>query len=405
MTQPLTNIQILVADDQTDVAKTLCMPLRRAKARLTFVGDGQAALDALAAQPFDLILIDMKMPPEEWGGLWLLRQLHAEGSRIPTLVLSGEGAKQQVKLAMRLGATDWIDKDDADQELLDRVTTVLASHHEQTLTIASEQLPTPIASRLARYIRTTDPEKQLTEGLHALESVLRFAAVVGLSSTPPFALPGITIEKLAAPAMGTWFNVCTALADGPDASSNFRRLFACVAPDSAARQHLQGFIPIRNGIFHDSADPHPEDLARLDAYLRRISHRMISCGAGDLAVAKSMTYDGEKYAVELLSLRGTGKPSPDALLTSTPVVSGTVLLVAKDVEPIPLSPLMATAMAEPPGSVQCLQFNGFVRGKGELGPTSALKFARTNVTEEHSSASHPSLTWPAVAAWTSHPRE
>ncbi|MFJ9606406.1 response regulator [Kitasatospora sp. NPDC101176] len=403
MTHPLADIQILVADDQADVAKTLCIPLRRAKARLTFVGDGQAALNALAAQPFDLILIDMKMPPEEWGGLWLLRQLHAQGARIPTLVLSGEGAKQQVKQALRLGATDWIDKDDADQELLDRVTTVLASHHEQSLITASEQFPTPIASRLARYIRTTDPEKRLTEGLHALESVLRFAAVVGLSSTPPFALPGITIDKLSAPAMGTWFNVCTALADGPGASSSFRRLFSCVAPDSAARQHVQNFIPIRNGIFHDSADPRPEDLMRLDAHLRRIAHRMISCGVGELAVARSMTYDGEMYVVEVLNLRGTGKPSPDSILISTPIVSGTVMLVDKDVEPILLSPLMTTATAEPSGTGQCLQFNGFVRGKGKSGPTSTLKFARTNVTDEHDSASHPSLTWPAVAAWTGHP--
>lgn len=300
---------------------------------------------------------------------------------------------------MRLGATDWIDKDDADQELLDRVSTILADYHEQSLATASDQLPTPVASRLARYIRTTDPDKQLTEGLHALESLLRFAAAVGLCSTPPFALPGITIDKLAAPAMGTWFNVCTALAGDPGASTSFRRLFACVAPDSTARQLVQAFIPIRNGIFHDSADPRREDLARLDAHLRRAAHRMISCGAGDLAVARSMTYDGEKYAVEVLILRGTGKPSPATILTSAPVVSGTVLLIGKDVEPILLSPLLVAAIPEASGSFHCLQFNGFMRGKGELGPASALKFARTNVVEEYGTGPHPSLTWPAVSVW------
>ncbi|WP_405430645.1 response regulator [Streptomyces anulatus] len=402
MTHPLADIQILVADDQADVARTLCNPLRRAKARLTFVEDGQAARDALAAQPFDLVVIDMKMPPEEWGGLWLLKQLHAEGSRIPTLVLSGEGATQQIIQAMRLGATDWIFKDVADQELLDRATTILADRHKQSLTTASEQLPTPIASRLARYIRTTDSEKQLTEGLHALESLLRFAAVVGLSSTPPFVLPGITLDKLAAPAMGTWFNVCTALAGGPSASSAFRRLLSCIAPDSGARQTVQNFIPIRNGIFHDTADPSPEDLERLDSFLRRVAHRMISSRTGELIVAKSMKYDGEMYAVEALNLHGTGNPSPVEILTNIPIVNGAVLLVDKDAEPIPLSPLMVSAVAEPSGSVHCLQFNGFVRGKGRLGPASVIKFSRVNIAEGHGAASHPVVAWPAATAWAGH---
>ncbi len=66
MTQPLSDTIILVADDQPDVVRTLCQPLHKAGASLRYVSDAYAALAALATHPTDLILADMKMPPEEW---------------------------------------------------------------------------------------------------------------------------------------------------------------------------------------------------------------------------------------------------------------------------------------------------------------------------------------------------
>lgn len=45
MNQRLAGILVLVADDQSDVARTLCRPLQKAGARIHFVADGQAALE------------------------------------------------------------------------------------------------------------------------------------------------------------------------------------------------------------------------------------------------------------------------------------------------------------------------------------------------------------------------
>ncbi|MFD0501571.1 response regulator [Streptomyces rhizosphaericus] len=146
MTDQVTGARILVADDQTDVARTLCSPLHKAGAQLRFVPDGQTALAEIATRSIDLIIVDMKMPPEEWGGLWLLRRLSLDGWRIPTLVLSGEGSKQQVIEAMRLGSADWIDKDAAGEELLGRCTHILRDRLEQSLQLASTHLPTPSRS-------------------------------------------------------------------------------------------------------------------------------------------------------------------------------------------------------------------------------------------------------------------
>nr|BEK65029.1 hypothetical protein KPHV_22560 [Kitasatospora purpeofusca] len=400
MTQPLAGVRILVADDQHDVARTLCKPLHKAGAALRYVGDGQAALDALAAQPFDLVLVDMKMPPEDWGGLWLLSRLAAGGQRVPALVLSGEGAKQQVKQAMRLGATDWIDKgDDAGRELLDRCVKIVGDRLEQALAAASDRLPTPIAFRIARYIRTTDPDKQLAEGLHALESILRLAATVGLATTPPAPLRGITVERLASPSMGTWFDLCTALVGAPGAGTKFKQLFSWLAPDSTARQSVQEFITIRNGLAHGRATARRADRDRLDALLRRFAHRAVSAGSLDLAVPTSMTFDGSKYAVEVLVLRGTGKPIPDRVLTEDPVVSGAVLLLDTDAEPVVLAPMLASAVAEASGTVHCLQFDGLQRSRANLSPATPLKYSRADEGDE-AIGEYPTATWPALAKWT-----
>lgn len=78
--------RVLVIDDQQDVAKTLTAPLTRAGMTLEFAADGEDGLERNVFGDFDLLVVDMKMPPGEWGGLWLLEQLkriqdHNPGSR------------------------------------------------------------------------------------------------------------------------------------------------------------------------------------------------------------------------------------------------------------------------------------------------------------------------------------
>ncbi|WP_330283382.1 response regulator transcription factor [Streptomyces sp. NBC_00588] len=399
MTRLLADSRILIADDQEDVARTLCNPLRRAQARLHFVAHGEAALDLLSSHPFDLILVDMKMPPGEWGGLWLLQQLQAANFRTPILVLSGEGAKQQVIQAMRLGATDWVDKVDASHELVNRTTAILTDHHREALTVGSERLPLPVASRLARYIRTTDPDKQLNEGLRTLEAVLRFGAVIGIASTEPFILPGITIDRLAAPSMGTWLAICTALANNSTTSDYFKRLFSYLAPDPQGRKIVQEFIAIRNQIAHGDNVASSEDRGRLDALLRRFSHRANSYGIGELSVPTSMTYDGERYAVNVRVFRGTGNPTPASVSVSTPPVDGSVLLLNKDAEPLPLNPLMTSVTPESSDATKIFQFDGLRRVKGELGPISPLRLLPIQLGDGCHAEVAPNLTWPTIINW------
>ncbi|MFK0111785.1 response regulator transcription factor [Streptomyces sp. NPDC091217] len=397
MTSPLNGVRILVADDQVDVARTICGPLRKAGAKLRFAPDGNAALRDMTSWPFDLVVVDMKMPPDEWGGLWLLRQLNSCGWRVPVLVLSGEGSKQQVIESLRLGATDWIDKDSADTELLVRCEQILDDSLENSLDAASGCLPTPLALRFARYTRTTDPEKQVIEGLHALEAILRFAAQLGLSNPAPSLLSGIAAERLMQPSMGTWFALSVALARSSDPVPAFSDLFSWLAPERGDRQLVQDLVNLRNDIAHGRAMPDPSTHRRVDRLLRIFAHRAFAFWRFSVGVTTSMTFDGAKYGVEVLAFRGVGKPIPDLLQSDSPQVTGQVVLFASGVSPLSLEPWLIAQTTE--SSTRCFQFDGVRRGRSSLDASTPLKYAKVDDGEDVRDLDHPQGTWAAVMKW------
>jgi CheY-like chemotaxis protein len=400
MTQHLTDVRILVADDQKDVARTLCRPLQKAGARLHYVTDGQAALEQMASRPYDLVLIDMKMPPGEWGGLWLLQQLKTEGWSIPSLVLSGEGSKQQVIEALRLNAQDWIVKDDT-VDLLERCTSILTEHHQRSFETATHQLPTPLAYRFARYARTADVDKKLIEGLHTLEAILRFAAVIGLASTPPTPLKGITAEQLVAPSMGTWFTLCTALAKAPNAGEDFTRTLSWLVPEPSDHQRVQTLIALRNDLAHGREPSNPTQEDHLHPLLTGFAHRATCAWRTRLVTPTSMTYDGTQFFIDVLNLKGVTRPTPETLALPTSVITGQPLLITTDGTPTPLAPWLLTPADESTGALRCLLFDGLQRTKGSaLSTTTPFRYTKTDEGEKPPSAIHSQAVWPTLEKWT-----
>jgi CheY-like chemotaxis protein len=395
----MSGARILVADDQIDVARTLCGPLRNAGARLRFVSDGHAALDEITKRPYDLILVDMKMPPEEWGGVWLLQRLGQDEWRIPTLVLSGEGTKRQVIEALRLGAMDWIDKEAANTELPNRCARLLSESLDRSFELASTRLPTPLAFRFARYARIADHDKEVTEGLHTLEAIFRFAAALGLSHPAPTPLAGITAREISRPSMGTWYTLCSSLSQIVDSSTHFGRILSALIPESGDRQAVQSFITIRNDLAHGRATPNHSVRDSLDLLLRRFAHRAASSWRASLSVPTSMTYDGSRYALDVLNFAGAGKPSPAVVHTEKPQVTGQMLLIPDGELPVSLFPWLVAETASPSGELRCLQFDGVQRSQGSLQPSTGLRYAKSDEGEDLAPTGYNSGTWQALSPW------
>lgn len=111
--------RLLWADDQLDVARTLSREI--GDHSVEFVSSGEEAIEALTGRFFDLVLVDLSMPPGEWGGLWLLEEMTKRDVFAPVVVISGEGTQTETIKALRLGAIDYVTKENAARELKDRI--------------------------------------------------------------------------------------------------------------------------------------------------------------------------------------------------------------------------------------------------------------------------------------------
>ena len=112
-------MRILLAEDDSVLADGLTRSLRQSGYVTDCVSNGQEADNALSAQDFDLLILDLDLP--KMSGLDVLRRLRSRDSRITVLILTaGDSVEQRVK-ALDLGADDYMAKPFALSELEARV--------------------------------------------------------------------------------------------------------------------------------------------------------------------------------------------------------------------------------------------------------------------------------------------
>ncbi len=89
--------RILVAEDNRVMGKVMTFNLERSGFEVFLATDGRAALDALSAQTFDLVITDYQMPHA--CGDDICRYIRKESSyrQIPVVLVSAKGLELQVK--------------------------------------------------------------------------------------------------------------------------------------------------------------------------------------------------------------------------------------------------------------------------------------------------------------------
>ena len=117
---------ILLVDDENEVAQVFQTGLSSAGFQVVVVSNGQSALDAVKSNKFDAILIDQMMP--DMSGIDVLKTLKAneETKNIPMAMLTNFGHDEMVKEALNLGANDYILKYQvAPSDLVAKVKTLV----------------------------------------------------------------------------------------------------------------------------------------------------------------------------------------------------------------------------------------------------------------------------------------
>jgi DNA-binding response OmpR family regulator len=114
---------LLLVDDDEAITAGLGAFLERSGYRVRIAGDGRQALDALAAERFDLAVCDVIMP--HLDGREFVRRVRASGSWMPIILLTQVGESYERSAALDEGADDYLNKPFDPQELLSRVRAVL----------------------------------------------------------------------------------------------------------------------------------------------------------------------------------------------------------------------------------------------------------------------------------------
>ena len=119
---PRSTIRVLVVDDDPAIVRTLAINLRARDYQVQVAHDGRTALEILAEESPDLMLLDLGLP--DLDGVSVLRRLRAF-SALPVIVLSARHSSDDKVEALDLGANDYVTKPFGVEELMARIRAAL----------------------------------------------------------------------------------------------------------------------------------------------------------------------------------------------------------------------------------------------------------------------------------------
>lgn len=112
-------MKILVIEDDPTVGEFVKRGLEEQRWQVDLVANGIAGERLAVSQPYDLVVLDMRLPGK--NGLDVLRTLRSRGFERPILVLTAQDAVDAKVETLRAGADDYVTKPFAFEELLARV--------------------------------------------------------------------------------------------------------------------------------------------------------------------------------------------------------------------------------------------------------------------------------------------
>jgi two-component system response regulator AtoC len=99
---------ILVVDDQEVVRKSYLRSLAETQCNVEAVDNGDEALRAMEVRPFDVIMLDLRMPGTD--GMSVLRTIKEKWPESEVVIITGYPSVDTAKEAIRLGACDYLAK-------------------------------------------------------------------------------------------------------------------------------------------------------------------------------------------------------------------------------------------------------------------------------------------------------
>lgn len=116
-------MRILIVEDESNIRELIELNLKEEGYEVVGTGNGRKALDLIAGQHFDLLLLDVMLP--EVDGFSITEQVRLSNPEVPILILTAKDMAQDRIAGLKRGADDYLTKPFNLEELLLRVSNLL----------------------------------------------------------------------------------------------------------------------------------------------------------------------------------------------------------------------------------------------------------------------------------------
>jgi two-component system invasion response regulator UvrY len=175
-------IRILIADDHTIVREGLKQILQQTPDVdvADEAGDGEEVIQKVANRDYDLVLLDISLPGR--SGLDILKQLKCMKPALPVLVLSMHPEEQYAIRSIRAGASGYLTKESASDELIEAIRRVARGRRYITSSLAEKMaFQMELDTKKSLHESLSDREYQVLCMIASGKTVKEIAEVLSLS--------------------------------------------------------------------------------------------------------------------------------------------------------------------------------------------------------------------------------
>jgi len=115
--------QILLIEDEKDIADLICLHLTDLNFVVTIARDGNAGLLQATKHAWNLIILDLRLPGVD--GLEICRRIRHRTSSVPILMVTSKSSELDRVVGLEVGADDYVTKPFSVLELMARVKAIL----------------------------------------------------------------------------------------------------------------------------------------------------------------------------------------------------------------------------------------------------------------------------------------